>query len=135
MMRVRRLRPSLAHLFDHQVRVWRADVVAGTLAAERRIYAVLIEPADVNAAVQRPRARLSPPLGGLGAGLAVIGERVIYMLASEDVRERDVIQIISGPELAATPATWEVDAPPTRPRGHHLELICKAFHGALPAVS
>ena len=122
---------SLAQLFDHGIRVWRspelsAALVAGPLGEESRTYVlVTAAPAGFNACVNRPRA----PVADAGPGFAPIGTRIVYMTASADVQLRDLLELVTGPDA---PEVVEVDEPPTRPRGHHLELSCIPWHGTLP---
>jgi hypothetical protein len=115
---------SFSSLLDHTARVWRPTSAKGQLREEVRTHSVVgIFPCTK----KRPSARI----GDVGPGMAPIGETSIYMEAGADVLERDVIQLLTGPDA---PDTFEIDAPPTRPRGHHIELTCQYFLGILPAV-
>lgn len=116
---------SLADLFDTTIRVWRPTVRVGTMREEKRTYAPTAElPTAPNAAVNRPQAPLANP----GPGLAPVGSRRLYMAAGADVRPRDVLELADGPDAVAF---LEVDAAPTAPRGHHVQLDCRVWNGIL----
>jgi hypothetical protein len=121
---------SIRHLCDHRVRIYRrAAQLDAELRSETLSYQpVAAAPARNNAKLNRPRART----GDVGPGSAPIGERTVYMDAGADVEERDVLQVLSGPDA---PCLLEVDGPPTRPRGHHVELACRLFNGTLDEES
>lgn len=112
----------ISHLLDHTATVWRATVTHGAVREEIRTLAQVGD--TIRCAVRRPRALL----GDAGKGLAPIGERVIYCDPEVDVAERDVIRLETGPDTG----TFEVDGPVTRPRGHHVELRCRHYVGAVP---
>jgi hypothetical protein len=115
-------RPTIDHLFDHTVRVWRPTSSKGRLGQEERTYAHVINGrAALNRAVD--------PVAPVAAGLAPTGRIRIYLRPDANVQERDVIQIVTGPDA---PGTWEIDQPPTRPRGHHTQVDAIAWHGVLP---
>lgn len=111
----------ITHLLDHTGTIFRPTVTYGAVREEIR---TLVEVGSVRCAVRRPRALL----GDTGAGVGPIGERVIYMDPEVDVAERDVIRLDTGPDTG----TFEVDGPPTRPRGHHVELRCRHWVGEIP---
>jgi hypothetical protein len=111
-----------AHLLDHRVQVWRRTTTLGDLREEIRAWAKVCQP--IRCAVNRPSASLSDA----GAGLAPEGLRRVYANPDEDVEPRDVLQFVTGPDA---PGTFEVDAPVTRPRGHHLEATCRLWKGKL----
>lgn len=114
-------RVSIAHLLDHSVRIHRPTITRGAVQEELTTYtAGALTPAGV----RRPRARY----GDAGPGTGPIGERVVYFDAGVDVLARDVIELVSGPDA---PGLFEVDAPPTSPRGHHIECTCRHFVGRL----
>lgn len=113
---------GIDHLLDHTATVWRPSDTLGTLRSNVRGYAVVNE--DVSAGVRRPAALLAD----IGPGVAPLGQRVIYLAAGANVAARDVISLMTGPDA---PGRWEVDEQPTSPRGHHVELRCRAFAGKL----
>jgi hypothetical protein len=113
---------SFASLLDYTVRIWRATPTPGVLGTStQELSPVGIVPATC----KRPVA----PIGDVGPGLAPIGERTWYCEADVDVRERDVLEPVTGPDLAHR---FEVDGPPTRPRSHHTELRTRHWLGKLP---
>jgi hypothetical protein len=117
--------PGIRHLLDHTARVWRPDSALGALGAEVRAY----EPGAIVLLAQvRPAASTGDP----GPGLAQQGTRQMFLEPSADVRAFDVLELLTGPDA---PGTWEVDSPPTRPRGHHVELTARLFLGTLKEPS
>lgn len=114
---------GIAHLLDHTANVWRPADTLGALRANVRGYGIVAYPVAVG--VQRPSALLTD----VGPGVAPSGSRVIYADTGMNVAARDVIELTAGPDA---PGRWEVDEQPTSPRGHHIELRCRAFDGKLP---
>jgi hypothetical protein len=114
---------NLGSFLDHQATIYRATITKGRSGEEiRTLVAVATE---VPISVRRPSARI----GNRGPGLGAIGERVIYTESDVDLAERDVVQLTSGPDAGAL---VEIDSPPTRPRGHHLEATGRLWAGKLP---
>jgi hypothetical protein len=115
----------IERLQDHTVRVWRPVTVPDAIGADQRTYAPVgePEPAKVN--------RNVAPTGDAGPGFAAIGRRRLYMKPGVDVEERDVLELVTGPDA---PQTLEVDEPPTRPRGHHCQVDCILWRGQLPEL-
>lgn len=114
--------PSVERMFDHTIRVWGARTSRDDLGAEQREYRVLgVYGAKVN--------RSTAPVADVGAGLAPTGRLRLYTLIDVDILPRDVIELVSGPDA---PGNWEVDQPVTRPRAHHAQVDCIAWHGVLP---
>jgi len=112
-------RPSISRLFDHVARQLRPGDDLGSM---REQVGTLAEVGTFRCAVNRPSARL----GDTGPGLTNVGERMIYAEVSIDLRPRDVLQLITGPEAGLA---IEVDEQPTNVRGHHLEARCRIFAG------
>lgn len=120
---------SLRGLFDTEVAIWRATTSKGALREEVRTYARVLDPPGIpNACVNRPNA----PVADVGPGIEPVGTRRIYMLPSTNVQTRDIVEIVAGPDAGAV---LEVDEPPTRPRGHHVQLDCRLWNGRLPPHS
>ena len=115
---------SFAGLLDHTARIWRRSVAPGRLREDVVTYTAQDELAACT--VRRPRA----PISDIGPGFAPSGERVVYLLPGEDLLERDVIELVTGPDAGGT---FEVNGPVTRPRGHHIEARCSVWHGDLPS--
>lgn len=113
---------GIRHLLNHVAEVWRPTEGVGALRAVERSW---VKVSTMRAAVRRPTTLLADQ----GPGLSPAGERIIYAVPGWDIRPRDVVKITDGPDA---PGLWEVDAPPTRPRGHHMEIRCRAFSGVLP---
>lgn len=121
-------RPLIDRMFDHEVRIWRPTVTKDDLGAESREYAAV---AEHPCALKRPTA----PLADLGAGLAPTGRRRFYLRPDVDVQLRDIVEVVSGPDAAGEQATWEVDEPPTKPRGHHTQVDAITWNGNLPPLA
>ncbi len=119
-------RPTVDHLFNSQVRVWRYGVEKDNLGAERRVYTP--DPTLHGASINRSVA----PSTDAGAGIAPVGRLRLYVRPDLVVEPRDVLQVVEGPEAGLN---WEVDDPPTHPRGHHTQLDVIAWHGDLPPVT
>lgn len=121
--------PRIDRLFDHVVRIWRpATAPSSRLGVETRNYAIV---GQAGAALNR---NVSPE-GDVGPGMMPIGRRRLYMRPDANVKARDVVEIIEGPEAAGVDGkTWEVDQPPTRPRGHHTQVDAVAWNGVLPPI-
>lgn len=112
---------------DHRLRVWRRTVTGlGPQRNELVEYVqVGTDPVGFNAVVNRPVTQAADA----GPGVAPIGARYLYMSAAADVRVRDVLEIISGPDAGYR---GEIDGGPTRPRGNHTEITTSVWHGKLP---
>lgn len=120
-------RPTIDHLLDHTVRVWRAVVTKDRLGAESRNYEVV---GTIPAALNRSTA----PVAQTGSGLAPTGRMRLYMKPTANVRTRDVLELRSGPMFNpdGDPYVWEVDEPPTKPRNHHTQVDAIFWNGTLP---
>jgi hypothetical protein len=116
-----RARPTVDHLLDHTARQWRPAELAGTLGSRSASHVLV---GVVACAVKRPQALLLDA----GPGLTPTGERVLYLKPTEEVLTLDVFELVSGPDTGA----WEVNGPPTTPRGHHIEARARHFSGQLP---
>ncbi len=119
-------RPPIAGWFDAQIRIWRPVVQRDVLNVETR---VLTPIAIVGARLNRSRTRDVPQSGGLQEG----GSLRWYGDVSIDVHVRDVCEIIEGPDTSNV-LWWEVDAEPVHPGGHHTQVDCIAWSGALPSL-
>lgn len=114
-------RPPIAGLFDHAARHWRP---VESLDAMRETIDTPTVVGTFRCAVNRPTARLGDP----GPGLTNVGERMLYVETSIDLRARDLIELTAGPEAGRI---LEVDEDPTNVRGHHIEARCRIFTGTL----
>lgn len=118
---------GFSNLLDHTAKVWRPTESHGALRTVVQTFALV---STVRVAVNRPtRAGSGAMLADLGPGLKPTGQRILYATAGWDIQTRDVIELTAGPD---SPGRFEVDEPPTRPRGHHLELRCRYWAGVLP---
>lgn len=114
-------RPSIDHLFDSQIRIWRPAATTDDLAIEHRTYTPL---ATVGAAINRSKTAVTQVPGGMNT----VGSLRWYGRPTIDVHKRDVCEIVGGPDAGTK---WEVDAEPVRPRGHHTQVDCVEWHGDL----
>jgi hypothetical protein len=117
-------RPSIDHLFDCQIRIWRANINSDSVGVEEREYEVL---EVVDAFINRP----VQPLANLGGGLAPTGGVRWYGRPDISVYTRDVCEVLTGPERDLL---LEVNAPPVRPKNHHTQVDCIEWHGILPEI-
>lgn len=112
---------GIKHLLNHTASVWRPVETEGAMRSVQKVYTKI---STVRVAVRRP----ATSMGEAGPGLTPTGERVIYSIPGWDIQPFDVLELTSGPD---SPGRWEVDEPPTRPRGHHMEIRCRAYAGDL----
>lgn len=118
-------RPSISGWFDSTIRIWRPTTGTSGPGIESRTYAVV---ATVGAVINRSRTPNTPG----DAGLQRSGIIRWYGLPTIDVQERDVAEVVTGPDAGAR---WEVNEKPTHPRNHHTQVDCVEFNGVLPAES
>lgn len=111
-------------LGDTTVRIWRPVTVQDRFGTERSEYV------PVGTALAKVN-RATAPLADVGPGLSAQGRRRLYFQPEVDVRIRDVLELIAGPDA---PQRLEADEPPTRPRDHHCQVDCLLWRGELPAV-
>lgn len=119
-------RPTIDHLLDTTIQIWRPTVLSDSIGVEERQYVAL--PDTIDAVLNRAAMQEA----NIGAGLAPVGNLRWYGRPDIDVRKRDVVLIIDGPEAGKT---FEVNAPPVRPKGHHTQVDCIEWNGILPDES
>jgi len=118
-------RPTIDHLLDTTIQIWRPSITDDSVGIEERDYApVFTVDAVFNRATQQE--------ANIGAGLAPVGSMRWYGRPDIDVRPRDICEIVDGPEAGKT---FEINAPPVRPKGHHTQVDCIEWNGVLPSVS
>ena len=118
------MRPAISGMFDSEIRIWRPAFVRDSVGMEDTTYTPV---GEVGAAINRSRA----PETDVGAGHAPTGSIRWYGLPTIDVQPRDVCEVIAGPDAGRL---WEVNEPPTRPRGHHTQVDCIEWNGKLPTL-
>lgn len=118
--------PSIERLFDHTLRVWRPAPSQDSVGFEKRVYAIAHQ--ELGAVVNRSGGAQAD----IGPSMQTVGTRRLYMLPGVDIRPRDVLELLSGPDA---PGTWEVDKPLTEPRGHHAQVDCILWNGRLPTAT
>lgn len=117
---------SIGHLLDHTARVWRPVESLGSRRETVRTYVVHIE--AIAAACTRKRGMISQSLPS--GGTVVVGNRMLYTDIPADIRERDIVELLSG---SYAPARLEIESV-SRPRDHHLEATATQWHGQLPPI-
>lgn len=117
-------RPSVSGMFDSTIRVWRPTTTTSGPAIEKREYAIV---GVFGAAINRSRTPQSPQDGGLARS----GIIRWYGLPTIDVQERDLCDVLTGPDAGAM---WEINERPTRPRDHHTQVDCVEFNGVRPPL-
>lgn len=118
-------RPTIDHLLDTQIQIWRPIKAKDTIGVEERTYA----PFAVYAAVLNRAAMAEANVGG---GLAPLGSLRWYGRPDINVQPRDICEIIDGPEAGKT---FEINSPPVRPKNHHTQVDCIEWNGKLPDIS
>ena len=116
-------RPTIDHLFDHTLKIWRPIPSQDGLGGEQQAHVLV---ANIGAAINRP-AIGAGDTGG--SGLAPVGGTRMYLRPDANVKQRDIVQIVSGPHSPS--GLWEIDGLPVIPRGHHTEISCIKWHGTL----
>lgn len=117
-------RPPIAGWFDSMIRVWRPTTTKDAVGVEERTYTMV---GEYGAAVNRSATSEAQQ----GGGMASVGSIRWYGKPDIDILPRDVCDVYSGPDSGRT---WEVNAEPVRPRGHHTQVDCIEWHGILPTV-
>lgn len=119
----------MKHLFDHRVRVWRNAPTRDAYGDKTEAFAPLASaPASNNA---RPDQAWSGALQDQGAGEEQAAKRRWYLDRSVVVAERDVLQVVAGPESPATLRVVSVTKPTAPQTVHHLEVNVEAWQGTL----
>lgn len=121
---------SIKGLLDHRGVIYRNTVTRDELRDTNPHWAPLSAPAGKNC---RPNQNWSGSLQDAGPGEKQSALRQWFLDAGFDVQERDVLQIVEGPEIGAL--LWiESVTRPTAPRMvHHLEVNVRVWDGALTA--
>lgn len=114
-------RPTIDHLLDTQIQIWRPVITDDAIGVEERSYSPV---GFVDAFINRP-AQSDAAVGG---GMAPSGGVRWYGRPDIDVNTRDVCEVIDGPYAGQT---FEVNAPPVRPMNHHTQVDCIEWHGTL----
>jgi len=117
-------RPSITGWFDSTIRIWRPSVTRSGPGIDTRNLSPI---AVVGAVINRSRTPEAPQDGGLARS----GIIRWYGKANIDIQQRDVVQVLTGPDAGRT---WEVNEQPVRPRGHHTQVDCVEWNGVLPAI-
>ena len=116
---------GIGHLLDHTCRIWRPSRSLG--AARQEVVCHAVAEASLPCAANRKRSVLALQQGGLGDS----GQRMVYLDLGANVEERDVVELLTGPNA---PALLEVISKDT-PRGHHIELTCDEWEGKITECS
>ena len=116
--------PTIDHLLDHTMRVWRPQERLGEARETIRDYGGAPVYSDVKCTVTRKRGAIAPEHGGE----TTFATRMLYAPAGITLQENDLCELVTGPEA---PATLKVQTP-SKPSGHHLETPVTEYHGKVP---
>ncbi len=119
-------------MMNHRARVYRKAQDRGEYAQVENAWDVVTEtPSQNNLWTSPQNTRLRDPGGGEATD-GVEADRW-YMTKEADVAERDVVQLVSGPEA---PSYWLVQSAssPSRPNEarHHWRIAVEPYHGEPP---
>lgn len=114
---------SIGHLLDHVSRVWTLTEGLDQYRAPVRTYSVSEGNEDLPCTSTRKRT----VLGKIGGGTTPLGDRVVYFDIGPVMKERDVIELLEGPDA---PAKLEIQGL-AYPRGNHIEARVSEFKGDL----
>jgi hypothetical protein len=125
---------SIRRLFNHIVRVYREP---DPLTARDSFGSVPLAPEPVGSAPTLPNARPDQNWGGslddFGAGEQQGSIRRWFLSYALDVRERDVLSVIAGPESPKLLRVLSVAPMSNRTSVHHLEANVEVWKGEVAA--
>lgn len=115
------------NLVDSMVRVWRPTQppTVGGLGEVIESYEVVHEPTVNNGRMRSDGGRMQDK----GPGEQPVGQRKWYLTRVVSVRERDVLEVVTGPMASSR---WRVEAPPDHPGANHFQCATEPFVGTLP---
>jgi hypothetical protein len=124
---------AIEDLFDHRVEVWRTVESTGAYNEVVDEWTLVEEADRDNAAIVPAKMRLQDEIG---AGEHRGGRVDWYLAKWLDVQERDVLNVVAGPNA---PSKWRVVST-TIPSGriavgvggHHIEPVVEPWKGELP---
>lgn len=124
---------SIERLFNHKVRVYRKPEL---LASRQALGSTSKVPVAVTSAPTRFNARPDQDWTGVqqdkGPGELQATKRRWFLDKGLDVRDRDILSVIEGPE-AGVNLEVESTVPTTNPRRvHHIEVNVDVWKGVLP---
>lgn len=124
---------SIAKLFDHRVVVYRSTVTQDELQDPIAVWGPLPAPVGRNA---RPNQAWSGSLQDHGPGEQQGAMRQWFLHKGFDVAERDVLEVVSGPEAPNLLRVESVTRPTAPIVLHHLEVNVTVWDGTVttPAV-
>jgi hypothetical protein len=115
---------SFSSLLDHTARVWRRAETLGTYAETTVSYTLVYN--AIRCTLRRKRAVLSEA----GPGTVDVGERTVYFLPAVTLEEKDLVELVTGPDAP----DWMAVESRAKPRGHHIEARCVEYHGPTPEM-
>lgn len=120
---------SLRGLFNHRAEVWRPVESRGFAAEVRETLEPVSRPkSGFNMAIVPAAGRMRGlTTTDIGPGETSRGTVEVYLPKGMDVEDRDILNVVAGPEA---PATYRVVAM-CRPRGHHVEATVEPWVGEL----
>jgi hypothetical protein len=121
----------IAHLMTHRAVLHRETATRDRFGDTVVTWTQHTTPAGLNA---RPDQNWSGTLQDSGPGDQQAGMRRWFLLAGFDVGERDVLQVVSGPEAPVLLRVQSVTKPTqTSPAVHHIEVNVEVWQGTLGA--
>lgn len=122
-------------MMNHRARVWRPVQGVGAMREAVNTWQIATEAPTQNNLWTSPQSgRLDDP----GPGETSMGAEGIrwHMRPEADVKKRDVVELVSGPEA---PSFWRVQgaSSPSRPNEsrHHWRIVVEPYHGDAPVES
>jgi hypothetical protein len=121
---------GIAHLVDHRVLCWRpADPpLRDELGDIVEAFDAVPVPDGLNA---RPNQQWSGTLQDPGPGEQQAAMRQWFLVLGFDARERDVLEVESGPEVGKLLRVESVTKPTNPFAVHHLEVNVSVWHGSV----
>jgi len=119
---------GIQHLCDHRVIVYRATVFRDEFGDVDEAWVALTAPVGLNA---RPNQAWSGNLQDPGPGEQQRAMRQWFLVLGFDVQERDVVSVVSGPEVGQRLRVESVTRPTNPLIMHHLEISVTVWDGSL----
>ena len=122
---------SIATLFDHAVRVYRATTAEDALGDPVETWAAQGTAPTFNNA--RPDQTWSGVLQDRGPGEEQTSQRRWFLATGLTVAERDVLNVTAGPESGVQLRVLSVTKPTAPLSVHHIEVNVEVFEGDVAA--
>ena len=120
---------SFLTMLDHRAVIYRATPSRDRFGGILESWVALPSPKGKNA---RPNQTLAGNLTNPGPGEIQAANNQWFLHPDFDVRERDVLKVVSGPESPAHLRVVAVARPTNAQAVHHLEVMVEPWVGPLP---